>query len=152
MEQEDRKISRFSSGLNILMRLDNLWKDTHKHSREGRFQMWNDDLDRIWLELARDLKQEEYYDLDKDGSTIIISEKEVFKKGYKSQFEAFDEKLEEIMPFMDSGTTGFQKPNDDVKKNRNKQYKVLMEKQLFLARLENELGKGTTYEDEDDDF
>ena len=30
--------------------------------------------------------------------------------------------------------------------------KILMEKQLFLARLENTLGKGTSWEDEDDDF
>jgi len=134
------------------MRLDNLWKDTHKHSREGRFQKWNDDLDRIWLELARDLKPNEYYDLDEEGNIIINSEKEVEKEGYKTKFEAFDKQLEELMPFQDSGNYGFQKPNKNMITKRNKQYKILMEKQLFLARLENELGKGTTYEDEDDDF
>lgn len=151
MEQTEKKISRFSSGLNILMRLDSLWKDTHKHSRGGQFQHWNDDLDRIWLELARDLKQDEYYDINKDGE--VEKEKgKVFKEGYKTQFEAFDKKLKDLMPFEDSGSIGFIPPDKSIKKKRSEQYQVLMEKQLFLARLENELGKGTTYEDEDDDF
>jgi len=37
--------------------------------------------------------------------------------------------------------------------NREEQYQILMDKQLFLARLENELGKGTTFgEGDEDDF
>ena len=150
--EEDRKISRFSSGLNILMRLDVLWKDTHKHSREGLFQKWNDDLDRIWLELARDITKEQYYDSNKDGEIILKADEENYKKGYKTDFDEFDKSLKSLMPFQDSGTSGFQKATQETNKNRNNQYEILMDKQLFLARLENELGKGTTYEDEDDDF
>ena len=31
-------------------------------------------------------------------------------------------------------------------------WEILMEKQLFLARLENELGKGTSWNSGEDDF
>ena len=34
---------------------------------------------------------------------------------------------------------------------RAEQYKILNEKELFLKRLENELGKGTTFDDGDED-
>jgi hypothetical protein len=151
--EEEKKISKFSSGINILQRVDFLWKNCHNFKRSGLYHKWNEELDSVWLELARDLKEVEYYDLDKDGNPVIDEKnKEIVKKGYKSQFESFEEKLKELMPFMDSGTRGFQKPEENMIKKRNKQYKLLMEKQLFLARLENELGKGTSWEEEDDDF
>ena len=154
METEETKISKFSSGLNILQRVDLLWKNCSNLKRLGQYHRWNDELDSVWLELARDLKEGDYFDNDKEGN-IIISKKDEDKIatiGYKTRFEAFDKELEKLMPFEDSGSSGFQKPNEDTKKKRNKQYKVLMEKQLFLARLENTLGKGTSWEEEDDDF
>jgi hypothetical protein len=154
MENEEKKISKFSSGINILQRVDFLWKNCHNLKRNGLYHRWNEELDSVWLELARDLKETEYYDLDEEGNIILNSDnnKEVKTKGYKSQFEEFENRLQEIMPFMDSGSRGFQKPEESMIKKRNKQYKLLMEKQLFLARLENELGKGTSWEEEDDDF
>jgi hypothetical protein len=155
MEQEEKKISKFSSGINILQRVDFLWKNCHNFKRNGQYSKWNEELDSVWLELARDLKPEEYYDLDKDKGVIFDSEKNKNKIetiGYKSKFDVFEEKLKSLMPFADSGNLGFQQPTKDMKEKRNKQYKLLMEKQLFLARLENELGKGTSWEDEDEDF
>jgi hypothetical protein len=154
MAEEEKKISKFSSGINILQRVDFLWKNCHNYKRNGLYHRWNEELDSVWLELARDLKEEEYYDLDNEGKIILNPSKEdnVKTKGYKSQFDNFEERLESLMPFTDSGMSGFQEPTQAMKDNRNKQYKLLMEKQLFLARLENELGKGTSWEDEDDDF
>jgi len=142
--EEEKKVSKFSSGLNIILRLDNLWRSCQELKRNGKYSKWNEELDTIWLELARDLNKEDYNDKKNEENGEIIF-------GYKSQFEEFDEKLKKVLPFQDS-VFGFQKPDKNVIKNRDKQYKILMEKQLFLARLENELDKGTTYEEEDDDF
>lgn len=140
MPEDEDKVQRYSSGLNIVIRLDSLWKDTHLHSRAGQYAKWNADLDRIWLELARDLNE---------GTND--KEKSEFQKR-QEELDKFDNDLGKLMPFDDSGEKGFTAPTAEMLSRRNKQYKVLMSKQLFLARLENELGKGTTYEDEDDDF
>lgn len=142
MEQEEKKISKFSSGLNIITRLDVLWRNCQNFKRNGLYQKWNDELDSVWLELARDLSDEDYKDK---------KEEETITKGMKSQFDSFEDKLKKYLPFHDS-ITGFKLPEKDIVKNRDEQYKILMDKQLFLARLENELGKGTTHEDEDEDF
>jgi len=141
--EEEKKVSKFSSGLNIILRLDVLWRNCQEFKRNGKYSKWNEELDTIWLELARDLSKENYNDSKDDEKKVI--------KGYKSQFEGFDQELQKFLPFTDSGT-GFQKPNENNIKNRNEQYKILMEKQLFLARLENELGKGTTEKEEEDDW
>ncbi len=155
MPEEEQKTSRFSSGLNIIIRLDQLWKNCHEFKRNGFFQKWNDELDSVWLELARDLKPREYYDTDKDAKIILDSKKDkdkIYEEGYLSKFENFNKRLREFLPFKDSGGKGFSKPSTNDVTNRDKQYKLLMEKQLFLARLENEVGKGTSWEDEDDIF
>lgn len=137
MEQqqlEDTKISKYSSGVNIIIRLDGLWKDANNHSRLGLFQKWNNDLDRIWCELARDLKDDEY-------------------NSYKNTFDTFDKKIADIGKFEDNAGDSFEPLKEDQIGKRNRHYKTLMEKDLFLRRLENHLGKGTTFEDEsDDDF
>lgn len=132
MEENEQKTSRFSSGLNIIMRLDELWKDTHKHSRAGEYQSWNSDLDRMWLELARDLSEKDY-------------------PKYEESFNNFDKELEEIGDFKDKEDSGFKKISKEDIKKRNSHYKKLMEKQLFISRLENYLGKGTTYNNDDED-
>jgi len=134
-EEEDQKLSKYSSGINILKRIDILWRDTHSHSRAGMFYNWNMDLDRIWLELARDLKEKP-------------KDKNLKYDTVKTAFDEFDEKLKNLD---DNSSTGFQPPSTGDIKQRSDQYKTLMEKQLFLARLENQIGKGTTTEDEDDD-
>lgn len=140
MPEDEDKVQRYSSGLNIVIRLDSLWKDTHLHSRAGQYAKWNADLDRIWLELARDLNEGK----NSEGESEFSSR--------EKEFNGYDDALGKLMPFDDSGEKGFTPPTAEMLSRRNKQYKVLMSKQLFLARLENELGKGTTYEDEDDDF
>ncbi len=153
--EEEKKISKYSSGVNIIIRVDYLWKNCHEFKRNGYYSKWNEELDSVWLELARDLDEKEYYDLDKEKKIIKDSKEnpeKVYYIGYKSQFEEFDERMKKYLPFNDSGNSGFHKPTPDMLKKRELQYRLLMEKQLFLARLENELGKGTSWEEEDDDF
>jgi len=153
MNEED-KVSKYSSGVNIIIRIDQLWKNCHYYKRQGFYNKWNEELDSVWLELARDIEEKDYYDLDLYNSLIydFDENKKVKEEGYKSKFEKFDRQLAQYMPFIDSGGRGFQGLTTLQQKNRDKQYRVLMEKQLFLARLENELGKGTSWEEEDEDF
>jgi hypothetical protein len=132
--EEERKISKYSSGINIIVRLDSLWKDTHRHSREGAFSKWNSDLDRIWLELARDYSE---------GSEEW--------KDKKEKFDKFEKDITTEGGFHDFKREGFEKTPRETYLKREKVYKILMDKQLFLARLENELGKGTTHDDGDED-
>ena len=140
MEEESNLVkSKYSSGINIIIRLDLLWKDTHAHSRAGSFNKWNSDLDRIWLELARDLFNKKK----------LIDESTSFE-GVKEKFDNFDGELSQVGSFVDEKPAGFKQSSKEDISKRAEQYKILMRKQLFLARLENYLGKGTTEQDEDD--
>lgn len=141
-EQEEKRKSKYSSGVNILIRLDELWKDVNNHCRAGSFSKWNADLDRIWCELARDLSDKEMDD-EKDDKGNIVNE------GYRNKFEKFDEEIKKIGRFDDNIKVGFRKIGEEQIEKRNKHYKILMKKELFLRRLENYLGKGTTLEDEE---
>lgn len=136
MEKNEILTSKYSSGINIIIRLDELWKDTHKYARSGQYDLWNTTLDRIWLELARDIKPESKNNKESTSNDI---------------FNGFDCELIELGSFGDIKEGGFQQIKQSDITKRAKHYKVLMNKQLFLAKLENTLGKGTTYEDDDDD-
>jgi len=137
-EIPELKNSKYSSGINIIKRIDDLWRDTHRHARNGQFYNWNADLDRIWLELARDLS-EKSKDVEKKYTDV------------KKKFDEVEGELNKLGNFNDNMGQSFNAPDKTMIKNRNDQYKKLMEKQLFLARLENVLGKGTTHEDDDDE-
>jgi len=131
-EEHESQISKHSSGVSIIIRIDGLWKDANIHSRAGLFSKWNTDLDVIWRELARDIKEKDY-------------------KKKKEEFDDFDKNLVLSGTFKDTGSDTFDElPKDDIT-NRSKQYQILNDKELFLKRLENFLGKGTTWDDEDDD-
>jgi hypothetical protein len=147
MEEGEQKTSRYNAGVAIQIRLDLIWKDANFHARHGEYSKWNMDLDRAWCELARDIKDNEYEDKtikDKTGKLIKVL-------GNKSLFDSFDTRLGKLMPFKDDATDDFKKPTEEQKKKRNEQYRLLMEKELFLKRLENHLGKGTAFENEDED-
>lgn len=130
--EDEQKVSKYNSGVAIQIRIDGLWKDANKHSRLNLFEKWNLDLDAIWRELARDIKKDEWEDK-------------------KKIYEKFDTDLAATGKFRDfAEDDGFASPEKNALENRKKQYKLLNEKELFLKRLENDLGKGTAYEDEDE--
>ena len=131
-DNNEKQTSKFSSGINQLMRLDQLWKDSNSYSVAGLYSKRNTKLDVIWRELARDLSDKVYGER-------------------KALFDAFDTNLGKAGPFMDNGSDTFNDPSRENMKTRSKQYSILNEKELFLRRLENFLGKGTTWDDEDDD-
>lgn len=126
------KTSKYNSGIAQIYRLDSLWRSTHLHSRSGKFNLWNLDLDRLWCELAKDLSDEEY-------------------GNYKKKFDYFDSELLKTGAFIDTPPSGWADFTPEQVEKRNKQYKVLTDKDLFLRRLENHLGKGTAWDDGDED-
>ncbi len=142
-EEHESHISKYNSGIAQLYRLDGLWKDVNNHSRMGLYAKWNEDLDRIWCELARDLPEKE--------KKTEEDKKVPSYDNAKNDFDAFDTKLMGQGNFQDTGKAGFVEITIEEKKKRNEQYKILMEKELFLRRLENKLGKGTAFSDEDED-
>lgn len=125
------KTSKYNSAGDQLQRIDKLWELSHKFSRSGEYNSWNKVLDRIWLELAGDL--------DMGDKAIDI-------------FNEFNRKLVELN-IEAVRNVGFNKPQEDYKEVRSKQYFLLMEKELYIRRLQNKLGKGTAWRDEfEDDF
>lgn len=130
VQDQEIKVSKYNSGVAQLYRLDSLWKDTHKFSRTGKHYYWNLTLDRIWCELSRDLAVDEY-------------------ETYQKKFEKLDTEIGVIKDSSD----GFKNPTQEDMNKRSKQYRKLIEKDLFLRRLENHLGKGTAWADgSEDDF
>lgn len=131
-ESEEVLISKHSSGVSIIIRIDGLWKDANIHSCTGQYSKWNTKLDVIWRELARDILEKDWEEKKKD-------------------FDKFDEQLVEAGPFKDGGSDTFDDITTDESKIRSKHYRILNDKELFLKRLENKLGKGTTFSDGDED-
>jgi hypothetical protein len=142
-EQQENKVSKYNSGVAQLYRLDGLWKDVNNHSRAGLFSKWNEDLDRVWCELARDLPETE--------KKLEENKKIPSFKDAKDEFDKYDTQLMNQGNFQDKEPEGFIEISKEVKQKRNEQYKILIDKELFLRRLENKLGKGTAWEDEDED-
>ena len=125
------KLSRINSAALINLRLTNLWIDANNHSRKGQYSSWNADLDCVWRELGGDTKEK-----DDESKT----------------FEKISIELSKVAPLSNwKSEKGFAEINNDDLKKQNKQYQLLMKKELFLRRLMNKQGKGTAYY-EDDDF
>ena len=128
-EQQAIKLSKYNSAALINLRINNLWMNVNNHAVSGRYFQWNNELDRIWCELAGDITKGKIEDKD-----FHIIEKKV------------GEKLKEF-----KNKTGFDSFNNEDRKKMSEIYNVLQEKEIFLRRLMNTQGKGTAY-DEDDDF
>ena len=139
----EQTFSKYNAGVAIQIRLDALWKLVNQYSISGDFKIWNAVLDRVWSELARDIKETEYEDhTDKEGKKT---------EGYKTKYDKFDEELTKLGSFDDKMADSFKSLTKEDIGKRGRQYKVMMAKDLFLKRLENHLGKGTAWDDHDED-
>ena len=124
------KTSKINSAALMNLILTDLWKDAHQHARKGRLRDFSNDLDCIWIHLGGDEDKEsdaslEYIRIEKELTKIDIEKKQ----------------------------GGFSKDIDvDLKEKLTMFYRVLMEKALFLRRLQNKQGKGTAYQDPSDDY
>lgn len=126
--ETEQPTSKYNSAIDNLMRIGFLWRDAHRHAINGNFERWNSILDRIYLELCGDFKEGD----DKE-----------------KEFYAICTKLAKY-PFK-KNSRGFDTLNDNWLSMRGEQYKILFMKEAFLRRLQNLLGKGTAWYDEEDD-
>jgi hypothetical protein len=128
-EEQNYKLSKYNSAVAQLIRIDELWKDCHKHSRAARFLQWNNDLDKVWSELSADLEKGQ---LKLEEGTYLWFNNLITVTGNLSQGE-----LHGFNPSQVS----------------TKHYFLLLQKEKWLRKLQNKLGKGTSYADEfEDDF
>ena len=136
---ENSTTSKINSGMLIVLRLNDLWKDAHRHSRGGQYSKWNDDLDRVWCELASDEKP------------LTAKEK---KAGNLTAEEEYDKWTLVYAKACQNGkkTNGFAKPDEKFKISSATQKQALIKKEIFLRRLQNIQGKGTAYHDSMDDY
>ena len=130
MDSEINKISKINAAGLINVTLEQLWQSSFRNQRNGKHWSWNRDLDAIWTILGGDCKQGGEEEKKFDEINIRIGNAGSLNH-IKSGFETI-------------GT-------DDLKRMAT-QYKLLMEKSLFLRRLQNNQGKGTAYVEEEDDW
>ena len=137
--ESDDKISKINSAGLINLRLHILWLKTHSFADKGMYSSWNTTLDRLWCEMAGDV-----FPTEKGNSKDDLTLKE---------FENINEKVEEVSPLgnwkVKEGFEDLEKPKLEIQK---KQYKALMNKEIFLRRLQNKQGKGTAYRDSSEDY
>lgn len=120
-----------SAGL-MNLRMHQLWQDVNKHARRGQYALWNADLDRIWCELAGDVNEK-----SEDWETFKELKRELMK----------------VSPILNwKPSEGFQELTFKQLQIQNQQYEKLIDKEVFLRRLQNKQGKGTAYVDEQDDW
>lgn len=130
-ETPQPKISKYNAAIAQLIRMDSIFQDCHKHSRARDYDAWNEDLDSIWRELAGDIEE------DSDD----------FKR-----MADINARLRGMFPLTRPNFKGFNNPTmQDLIKARE-QKAILAMKEVFLRRLQNKLGKGTAYDEDDSDF
>jgi len=104
----NQQLSKFDSTIAVLIRIDELLKDAHRHSRKGDMLNWNFDLDRFYTELSDDATPEDYKKFNDFNNQIsksggnkarlynILFEKELFiRKLQKKQGKGIGYKNED---------------------------------------------------------
>lgn len=129
LEINEQNISKINTAGLQNLRRDELWKDANKHSRNGEYKKWNEDLDALWRELS--------------GSTKKESAEE---KEWNSLCEEFSKVYSPVQK------VGFEQLQDGDYAKLLKQKAVLVQKEIFLRRLEDSQGKGAAYKDASDDY
>lgn len=120
--------SKYNSAYFINENIAKLWNQADTHAQNKNYSAWNDVLDRIWCILGADTEEN-------DENVLAFSK--------------LNKKLMEIGDFVHL-SSGFNKVKREHLERIKKQKIALMDKELFLRRLQNKQGKGTAYEEEDD--
>ena len=122
------KVSKYSAAWLINSNLENLWVEIFKQVKNGNYNSWNKVLDCIWLILARDVETN-----SEEEKKYMDIEMEIGKTGSLVHTK-----------------TGFDITGVPDMKILSLQYRLLMQKALFLGRLQNKQGKGTSYKEDED--
>jgi len=126
VEENEQKTSRLNAAGLINSTLENLWNSAYNAMSNGNYILWNVKLDAIWAILGGDIADND--DEDKEFKKINMT---LYAYGtLKSK--------------IGSGFSSSPNPNNAI------QYQLLLNKSVFLRRLQNKQGKGTAYSNEDD--
>ena len=125
----EEKLSRINAAGLINMTLEGLWKESYTAMAKGDLVTQNRKLDAIWCILGGD--EDEGGKKDKEFHKIDLAVHELGRLNHKK--------------------VGFEQRDDDENSKIARQYLLLRKKSLFLRRLQNEQGKGTAYQSDDDD-
>lgn len=130
MEESENspKTSKYNSAISQLLRIDELWKNSHKSAMGVAYAKLNELLDRVWVELEDDA--------DKDVKDKI---EKINKEIDELAIYGLSPKLKKKNPALYSRIIKMQK-------------KALMDKEIILRSLQNKSGKGTAYEDSIEDY
>ena len=128
-QEEERRMSKINAAGLINITLENLWKEGYSAMAKGNLVLWNRKLDAVWLILGGDVGK---------------------NKTEETEFNKLDEELHKLGS-LSHQTEGFAKIQSDTQNTIAKQYFLLRNKSLFLRRLQNNQGKGTAYDDGDED-
>jgi hypothetical protein len=129
IEDEENKTSKINSAGLINSTLEKLWIECYTAMANGNYSLWNIKLDSIWSILGGDCKKGS----DEDNSINKIN-LEIYNAG-------------NLKGKMGIGFGKKENPNNAL------HYQLLLQKNLFLRRLQNSQGKGTAYDTGDkDDF
>jgi len=138
-DEISNKQSFANSAYAQIYRFDEVKRRAQRHAANCNNFLWNIELDNLWKELAADLKQK--YGAD---STEI---KNIYTKMYD-----INKKILSTSPLITgSSGSGFNKTSDKRQEQINKQYDYLNDKEIFIGELQNDIGKGTKWADEDAD-
>ena len=130
------KISKYNSAEFLNMRISNLWQKAHTESFSGNYHMWNITLDKIWSELAGDV------------DPTSLNGKKIF-----DYYQKLSSRLAESGILFRQRAQGFAKLQKSDGLIMAKQYKILLDKEIWLRYLQNKQGKGTSYKNpSEDDF
>lgn len=129
---DNNKLSKINSAGLVNSALHNLWLDFFRHYRQGKYLSANSDLDCVW--------------------TILGGEEGMEESDNEKKYRTAEKNLSETGTLQDSLTIkGFSsKPDDKQITKMTKQKQRLLEKALFLRKLQNVQGMGKAYYDPDD--
>jgi len=131
INSEQQNISKINSAGIVNLTLNELWKDFFRHYRDGKYLSANSDLDCVW--------------------TILGGEKGIEGQDIDKNYNKIETKLAEIGSPQDKlEAVGFKKVDSSQLTKFSKHKTILLEKSLFLRRLQNSQGKGTAYDDADE--
>ena len=122
IEDDESKMSKINSAGLINSTLEKLWIDCYNAMSSGDYLKWNTKLDAIWSILGGDCKKGETEDDNMNNINLKIYEEGSLKS---------------------KTGVGFNKVQNP---NNATQYQLLLDKNLFLRRLQNSQGKGTAYD------
>ena len=136
MENNEERISKYNQALASLLRLDNLWYLYNQLVLSGKLKKSVHVLDRIYAELSADATEE-------DSKICLIHRKLAYG------WENYSKKLKEAS----KGQYGVASITDDVlrKKVNGYIYPKMMNFELFLRKLQNKQGKGSSYISKDEE-